>query len=74
MKKQMTYNLAFDTLEKLVHEIEDDNILLDQLSHKVKEANDMILFCEKKLRNIEVELKNSNETKIKSTKKKDKPT
>ena len=53
MKKDLTYSQAFEELEKLVAEIEDDGIQLDVLATKVKEAKELISFCEKKLRVIE---------------------
>ena len=53
MKKDLTYSQAFEELEKLVAEIEDDGIQLDVLAVKVKEAKELISFCEKKLRVIE---------------------
>jgi exodeoxyribonuclease VII small subunit len=49
----MTYHDAFNALEKLVEQIEDDKIQLDTLAGKVKEANTLIAFCEEKLRGIE---------------------
>lgn len=49
----LTYNDAFAQLEKLVHEIEDRDIQLDTLADKIKRANQLILFCEQKLRGIE---------------------
>ncbi len=64
MPKELTYNKAFTELEKLVEQIEDDTIQLDTLAAKVKEANELILYCETKLRSIEEDVKNAN-TKIK---------
>lgn len=52
----MTYNEAFDKLEAIVEEIEDDTILLDTLNDKVKEAKELISYCENKLRGIETEI------------------
>ena len=53
----MTYNEAFDALEILVAEIETDDIQLDTLAEKVKQANDLIKFCETKLRTIDKDIK-----------------
>jgi len=53
----MTYNEAFNALEILVEEIETDEIQLDTLAEKVKEANDLIKFCETKLRKIDGDIK-----------------
>lgn len=48
-----TYNTAFAELEQLVAQIEDRDIQLDTLADKVKRANELIKFCEQKLRGIE---------------------
>ncbi len=66
----MTFSNAFASLEKLVHEIEDDAILVDQLANKVKEANELIEFCELKLRGIDKELDQLTKPKATSRKKK----
>jgi exodeoxyribonuclease VII small subunit len=75
MKTNLTYNKAFKELEKLVEQIEDENIQLDTLADKVKRANDLIEFCELKLRGFEKdinkEMKNSStflETKARGKK------
>ena len=56
MEKKLTYNEAFDKLEAIVEEIEDDTILLDTLNDKVKEAKELISYCENELRGIETEV------------------
>ena len=55
MNQQLTFDTAFSELKKLVNQIEDDEIQLDTLAEKVNEANELILFCERKLRTIETE-------------------
>ena len=57
MKKDLTYSEAFSKLEELVGELEDGNIQLEELSAKVKQANELIVICEKKLRKIEGDVK-----------------
>jgi exodeoxyribonuclease VII small subunit len=56
MKSEITYTEAYSKLEKLVAEIESDDIQLDTLAGKVKQANELIVFCEEKLRTIEKEV------------------
>ncbi len=56
MKSNLTFDKAFDELTNLVEEIEDNKIQVDTLSEKVKEANQLIKFCETKLRKIEKEV------------------
>ncbi len=56
MKTNLSYQDAFKELEKLVEEIEDDKIQLDKLAPKVGRANELVKFCQGKLRNIEIEI------------------
>lgn len=60
MKSNLTFDKAFCDLTKLVNQIEDDKIQVDTLSEKVKEANDLIKFCETKLRTIDKDIKSIN--------------
>jgi exodeoxyribonuclease VII small subunit len=59
MKTDLTYSEAYAKLEELVGQLEEGNIPLDELSLKVKQANELISICENKLRNIQAEV---NET------------
>lgn len=51
-----TFDGAFAALEKLVEQIEDENIQLDELAEKIKQANELIGFCETKLRSIAADI------------------
>jgi exodeoxyribonuclease VII small subunit len=53
MKNNLTFDSAYAALSKLVDQIENDTIQLDTLAEKVQEANELISFCELKLRTIE---------------------
>jgi exodeoxyribonuclease VII small subunit len=55
MKKEITYKEAYTKLEALVEELENGNVSLEKLADKVKEAKELIVFCEKKLRKVEKE-------------------
>jgi exodeoxyribonuclease VII small subunit len=59
MTTNLSYSEAFASLEKIVEQIEDDTIQLDTLAEKVKEANELIQYCEAKLRSIETDVKNA---------------
>lgn len=59
MKNDLTYSLAFSKLEELVQQLEAGNTPLDQLTEKVKQANELIAICENKLRNIQAEIKDA---------------
>ena len=56
MKKDLTFDKAFKELTDLVEEIEDDDIKVDTLAAKVKQANELITFCETKLRSIKADI------------------
>jgi exodeoxyribonuclease VII small subunit len=55
MRNKLTYQKAYNELTKLVEEIEDETMQLDTLAEKIKQANELIKYCEKKLRSIENE-------------------
>ena len=56
METKLTFDNAFANLEKLVEQIEDENIQLDTLAEKVKEANELIQYCETRLRVISADV------------------
>jgi exodeoxyribonuclease VII small subunit len=55
MKKELTYKAAYAQLEILVDQLEEGSIDLEQLATKIKQANELIDICSKKLRTIEDE-------------------
>jgi len=57
MKKDLTYNEAFEKLQKILSELESGKIALDKLAANVKEAYTMIAICENKMRSIEAAVK-----------------
>ena len=63
MQTAPTFDKAFSDLEKLVEQIEDENIQLDELADKIRQANELIKYCETKLRvistDIEKEIQNN---------------
>lgn len=66
----LTYNKAYSDLSKLVDQIEDDKIQLDALADKVKQAKELIDFCETKLRTIDKDVKSALTDKKPTTRKK----
>ena len=53
---ERTFDEAWQELQELVGDIEDETLPLDALAEKVKAAKQLIRFCEEKLRNIEKDL------------------
>ena len=44
-KKTETYSEAIDRLEKIVAQIDSNELDIDQLAARIKEANEIIAFC-----------------------------
>lgn len=53
MNEQPTYTEAFEELQKIVTEIEEGQISVDELSEKVKRAALLIHICKAKLSSTE---------------------
>lgn len=51
-----TYAQAMDRLEKIVAQIDSNQLDIDQLADKIKEANRLIAFCTAKLTKAEAEV------------------
>jgi len=66
----LTYNQAYNELSKLVDQIEDDKIQLDTLAGKVKQAKELIDYCETKLRFINNDVEAALSDKKSTTRKK----
>lgn len=65
MKETMTYTEAKTQLEEIVNDLQNNQLTVDELSSKIKEAVSLINFCKKKLRSVDSEvnkiLKNTEE-------------
>ena len=46
--KKETYSQAMERLEKIVRQIDNNELDIDILSEKIKEANEIIAFCKDK--------------------------
>ena len=62
MKTDLTYNEAYSQLEKLVTQLEDDSIQLDTLAEKVNQANELIAYCERRLRSIQANVNSATDS------------
>ena len=47
--KKETYSQAMERLEKIVRQIDTNELEIDVLAEKIKEANEIIAFCTEKL-------------------------
>jgi len=55
--RQLTYSQALTELEKILIEIESEEINVDVLAEKVRRAAHLIKFCKDRLRNTEEEVR-----------------
>jgi exodeoxyribonuclease VII small subunit len=53
MSDNLSYTAAFEELQKIVSEIEQGTISVDELSKKVKRASQLIKICKSKLTDTE---------------------
>lgn len=56
-KENLTYTQAMTELEKIVAQLEDNSLDIDQLSAKVKRAQQLIAFCRERLTQTDEEVK-----------------
>ena len=59
MKERISFDTAYAAIEEIVRQIENEAIPLDELADKVKKAKELIAYCNKKLKDIEAELKSN---------------
>ena len=53
MNEELNYTAAFEELQRIVSEIEQGEISVDELSEKVKRATQLIKICKTKLTTTE---------------------
>jgi len=53
MSDKKNYTDAFNELNKIVNDLEEGEISVDELSEKVKKASELIEFCQQKLASTE---------------------
>ncbi|MEG1564386.1 MAG: exodeoxyribonuclease VII small subunit [Bacteroides sp.] len=63
--KKETYSQAIDRLEKIVRQIDSNELEIDALGEKLKEANVIISFCKGKLTKADREIEKLLEEKRK---------
>ncbi len=56
-KKELTYEQAMKRLETIVAGLEQGTSELDALSNQIKEAQELMAFCQKKLTKVETDIK-----------------
>ena len=56
--KEESYNEAIEKLRRIVAEIDKDELDVDLLSEKVKEASRLIKLCKEKLYKVDTDVRN----------------
>ena len=64
--KKETYSQAMERLEKIVRQIENNELEIDVLAEKIKEANEIIAFCTEKLTKADREVEKLLHEKLQS--------
>jgi exodeoxyribonuclease VII small subunit len=57
MKKDGGYGASYEELQQILAALEQGEIDVDDLSAKVKRAAELIEFCQKRLKDAEIEVK-----------------
>jgi len=57
-KKNVEYSKAIEELNKILSDLESENVNVDELSDKVKRAIELIRVCKNKIKKTEMEIKN----------------
>lgn len=60
-KSKLNYQDAIAEIEKILEQIESDELEVDELSKKVKRVSTLIDFCKKKLQDTEADVEKSLE-------------
>ena len=56
MEQDLTYSAAYEELENIALEMENESVSIDDLAVRVKRAAELIAFCQNKLRATEKEV------------------
>lgn len=56
-QKKMTYETAMTRLEEIVDGFEQNTLPLDQLTSQLSEAQELLKFCDEKLKKVETDVK-----------------
>lgn len=51
--EQFTYESASKELDRILNELRNDEVTIDQLAEKVERASKLIVFCKEKLNSTE---------------------
>jgi len=55
-KKKLSYQTAYDELKTICEQLESEEVDVDQITDLVKRANELVKYCQDRLRGIEKDL------------------
>ncbi|SMD31939.1 Exodeoxyribonuclease VII small subunit [Reichenbachiella faecimaris] len=55
-KKKLTYQSAYNELQSICEQLESEEVDVDQITDLVKRANELVKYCQDRLRSIEKDL------------------
>ena len=55
--KAKSFDKAFEELQKIVSQLQSDEMGIDNLSTQLKKATELVGFCKEKLRSVEEDIK-----------------
>lgn len=58
MEQNLTYESAYQELEMIYNQVNNEQVSIDELATKVKRAAALINFCQERLRSTETEINN----------------
>jgi exodeoxyribonuclease VII small subunit len=59
-EKKMSYDSAYAELQQIVTALQQNEISIDHLAEKVQRANELVAFCQTKLREVESSIQNQS--------------
>ena len=57
-KKKQSYESAINELESILEKMENDKLVINELSKEIKRASELIKFCKTQLKSTELDIKN----------------
>jgi exodeoxyribonuclease VII small subunit len=54
--KKESYSKAMERLEEIVRQIDNNELEIDELADKLKEANEIVAYCSEKLNKVDKEI------------------
>lgn len=57
MKKSMKYEEAISTLETIARQLEQNELPIDQIADRLREAQKLVAFCHAQLTGVDAEIK-----------------